>query len=176
MLVVVVRVGFGLELLGLVIAVWGYRRTWRDLRTIEGFFEPCLATLRRAWVAVLRRFGRRQVVSLSARSSTATSSRASLYVSPGRLPDAEADLKAFGAAVQHQLDALVRRTHETDVRQSQRLDAVRADVTALGHRLTERIDQNERVATSRTVRGLREQVAGWFFIAVGLVMQSPALF
>jgi hypothetical protein len=178
LIVVVARGGFCLELLGLAIALWGYWRTWRDLETDEGFFAPILGASRRMWSTVRRLFRQQSAYAGTGQAAfvVGLALAGQGYAPPTQLPDAAADPRAFAEAVQANLNGMARRAHEAEVRLHKGLDATRSRIVDLERCLTQRIDQGERVAISRTVRGLREQVAGWTFIVVGLVMQSPALF
>ncbi|MFD5662025.1 hypothetical protein [Streptomyces hirsutus] len=90
----------------------------------------------------------------------------------GPLPDATQDPAAFGAEIQRRLNLVYRLAQDVQGELKQEEKARQAGDQQASETLSARIAVLDEESKRAAIRGLREQVIGFFFVALGLVVQS----
>ncbi|MFF4501820.1 hypothetical protein [Streptomyces sp. NPDC001401] len=180
-------ISVGFSALGLFNAADGFRRTFKSV-TAPGdpFFRRVLATevaLVTRWRSCLtravRRAFRRPAPTITATLGTALSVETAMnlrgFVQFGPLPDVTQEPAAFTAEVERRLNRAFQLAQDVqhELRQEEQVRDKRDQQVAadLGAQISALDEQAKRDA----LEGLREQVLGWFLVAVGLIAQVAAL-
>ncbi|MCX4973188.1 hypothetical protein [Streptomyces sp. NBC_00620] len=176
--------GIALQTLGLVAAATGLYKTFKDCSAPgDRFFSSVLATefevarqVRTALVRSIRRFLRRPRPSVTHGLGTALSAgftgRAKGLVQFGQLPDPAQDAEAFRAEIENRLNRLFKLAQDVQHDLGQEAKARGQEAQRLEEDLQARIATIDHESKRATIRGLREQVLGFFCVALGLVVQS----
>ncbi|MEU4172163.1 hypothetical protein AB0F46_35435 [Streptomyces sp. NPDC026665] len=173
------------QALGLATAAVGMFKTFKDSSTPgDRFFSRVLATelgaIRQVWTAagdLCRRLFRRP------RPPTAHTGAAGVMfgavefsargiVQFGPLPDPAQDTDAFKAAVEERLNRAFKLAQEVQHGLGQETKAREEEDQKMGSNLHARIIALDEESKRATIRGLHEQVLGFFCVAIGLVVQS----
>ncbi|MGI3203057.1 hypothetical protein ACRJ4W_41455 [Streptomyces sp. GLT-R25] len=92
----------------------------------------------------------------------------------GPLPDAAQDPAAFASEVERRLNQVYRLAQDVEHNLKQEEDSRREADHRVASDLETRISSLDEESKHADIRGLREQVLGWFFVALGLVAQTLA--
>ncbi|WP_146075716.1 hypothetical protein [Streptomyces sp. Ru62] len=180
-------ISVGLSALGLINAADGFRRTFKHVAAPgDPFFRRVLATevamvarWRSGLTRAVRRAFRRPAPTITATLGTALSVEAAMsargLVQFGPLPDVTQEPAAFTAEVERRLNRVYRLAQDVqhDLRQEEQIRDMgdQRVATDLGAQISALDEEAKRDA----LEGLREQVLGWFLVAVGLIAQVAAL-
>ncbi|WP_338906608.1 hypothetical protein [Streptomyces nigra] len=173
-----------LQALGLVAAGVGFSKLFNDSSAPgERFFPSVLATefevarqvraaLGRLLRALLRR--PRPVVTHTVGAASSAEAAGSIrgLAQFGRLPDPVQDAEAFRAEIENRLNRVFRLAQDVQHDLGQEVRVRIQEGQRLGEDLQARIAIIEQESKRATIRGLREQVLGFFSVALGLVVQS----
>ncbi|MEV6758988.1 hypothetical protein [Streptomyces sp. NPDC051214] len=172
--------------LGLAAAADGFRRTFKSSAAPgERFFKRVLATeaamLNRWWTALVRgvrRLLRRPsspvtgTLGAALEVSAAMNARGLLQFGP--LPDATQEPAAFATEIERRLNQVYRLTQDVEHNLKEEQDSRREADQRVASELETRISSLDEEAKHGEIRGLHEQVLGWFFVVLGLVAQALA--
>jgi hypothetical protein len=169
--------GLALEVLGVVIALWGIVRVNREFAPDEGLFDPIIAQVRHHGARAIARL--RRLLGKPVRHELRGSITASAYIAGrirgrkgfGRLArvwDAPAALTELGARV----NELSERIYDERDQREDEVARLGGEIRALGDRMTAedaRLDERiRRVATS----DVRLQLGGLACVIVGIGLQA----
>lgn len=90
----------------------------------------------------------------------------------GPLPDPAQNADAFKAAVEERLNRVFKLAQDVQYGLGQETKAREKEDQKIGSDLQARITARDEESKRATIRGLREQTLGFFFVAFGLVAQS----
>jgi hypothetical protein len=176
--------GACLEAVGLVFAVVGFVKTWRDFSTGGRLFEKDIARLRAARQAAQRaaqRFGRRarrpqsaKIHAVTGTDSARAIDHARARVTFGPLPSPTNDTQAFVSELERRLNVVRLDVQHARERIYDESEARKAADREVSSELRALVAEVEHMSRSVAVGGLREQVIGWSCIAVGFVMQTAS--
>ncbi|WP_159049030.1 hypothetical protein [Streptomyces sp. NRRL B-3648] len=176
----------GSSALGLINAADGFRRTFKSVAPGDPFFRRVFATQgamvarwRSGLTRAVRRAFRRPAPAITATLGTALSVEAAMNVRGlvqfGPLPDVTQEPAAFTAEVERRLNRVYQLAQDVQhgLRQEEQVrdkgdQQVASDLGA-------QISALDEEAKRDALEGLREQVLGWFLVAVGLITQVVAL-
>ncbi|MGW7085252.1 hypothetical protein ACWGH2_17415 [Streptomyces sp. NPDC054871] len=174
------------QTLGLAFAADGFRRTFKSSAAPgERFFKRVLATeaamlgrWRTSLVRWARRFLRRPAPPVTGTLGTAMGVSAAMNVRGllqfGPLPDATQEPAAFSTEIERRLNQVYRLAQEVEHNLKGEEDSRREADRRVASELETRISSLDEEAKHGDIRGLHEQVLGWFFVAFGLVAQALA--
>ena len=174
--------GLVLEVAGLGLAADGYRRTWRDFRNPDDeFLAPVANALkaasRRAYAGI-RRLIRRPIpprtVALTAASMAMATSTARATVMWGSFPSIKDDPVGFAETVELRLRTLHRELEEARDRLHDDAEAGKSRHTELMRLVEQAKTDAQGDVRTIAVGGLREQVAGWTLIVLGVIAAGVA--
>ncbi len=169
------------ELVGLALALHGFKRTWTEFIEDEALSA---AFARSSWSAIQRsaatanRWGRRvlhikskpKVVQVKAASSIGVASRATARVSFGPLPSIVDDPHEFAEEVHRRLQRVHATVQDAQEAIADERTARVESVSELDRRTSARITNVAGKSKTIAVDGLVEQIYGWSFIVVGVVL------
>lgn len=90
----------------------------------------------------------------------------------GPLPDPTQDVDAFKAAVEERFNRVFKLAQDMQHDLGQETKVREQEDQKIGSDLQARLTAREEESKRATIRGLREQTLGFFFVAFGLVVQS----
>ncbi|MFI0966907.1 hypothetical protein ACH4S8_36815 [Streptomyces sp. NPDC021080] len=169
---------------GLFMAAVGLSNTFKDVAAEgERFFATVLATVlgvvRRLWTgfkSLCRRIlGRPRpavVYGLGTAMEINFTGSARGIVTFGPLADPAQDADAFKAAVEERLNRVFRLAQDVQYDLGRETKAREREDQKIGDDLQARLTARDEESKGATIRGLREQAVGLFFVAFGLVVQS----
>ncbi|MBQ0853396.1 hypothetical protein J8N05_35100 [Streptomyces sp. BH-SS-21] len=177
-------ISIAMQVGGLVMAAVGLSNTFRDVAAPgERFFATVLATVlgvvRRLWTGFKRLcrrlLGRPRptvVHGLGAAMEINFAGSARGIVTFGPLPDPAQDADAFKAAVEERLNRVFTLAQDVQYDLGRETKAREQEDRKIGNDLEARLTARDEESKRATIRGLREQTIGFFFVAFGLVVQS----
>jgi hypothetical protein len=172
--------GGGLELVGLALAAVGFRQTWTAHAGDEQFWAPARewAMRRKApficWLRRVLRRPRHTTVGAGAATAAGAALDARAKIGWGPLPDPISDLATFAAVVHERLNRLHSTVQDLEhALKEERKTRERADEEVRTD-LSAKIDEVANLSRDVAVGGIRLQLAGWFFLLVGLVVSMAA--
>ncbi|MEV0259438.1 hypothetical protein AB0H82_34965 [Streptomyces sp. NPDC050732] len=92
----------------------------------------------------------------------------------GPLPDATQDAAAFATEIERRLNRVYRLAQDVEHNLKEEEDSRRRADQRVASELETRILSLDEEAKHGDIRGLHEQVLGWFFVVLGLVAQALA--
>ncbi|MFD7548581.1 hypothetical protein [Streptomyces sp. NPDC059816] len=174
------------QMFGLAAAADGFHRTFRS-SAVPGdrFFAlvlkvqlAILGRWRTALVRGVRRLLRRPPRPITRSLGTALSVESAMNVRGivqfGPLPDLEQDPAAFTSEVERRLNRVYRLAQDVEHDLKQETDSRSEADRQVASDLEARISSLDEESKRTSIQGLREQVLGWFFVALGLVAQTMA--
>ncbi|WP_406476278.1 hypothetical protein [Streptomyces sp. NBC_01615] len=174
------------QTLGLAFAADGFHRTFKSSAASgDRFFKLVLATeaamlgrwrssLVRGVRRLLRRPARTITGTLGAALSVEVAMNARGIVQFGPLPDPAQAPAAFASEVECRLNKVYRLAQVLEHNLKREEDSRREVDDRVTSDLVARISSLEEDSKRADIRGLREQVLGWFFVVLGLVAQTLA--
>ena len=178
-----VALGVASQLLGVIVAFVGFRKTWHAFAAGEQFRDPYVARARamgRAIAArvrpILRRLLRRrpptQALAGTSIGSAETFGKLSVRVGWGPLP--EPSDAALAELHRRTLD-LARTQADATQRLEDAVEVMHNEVVALTGRMDEAVKRLEVLNRQVAIGGLHWEASGLFLVLVGLALQGIAL-
>lgn len=169
------------ELLGLFLALHGLQRTWAEYVQSESlaaaFSRLTLSNVSRFGSAANRRIrrvlhlkGAPQVVGAAGIVSAEMVGTARATVEMPPLPPIETDPQGFATEVHRRLQRLHSETQKAQESIADERTERQRTLSGLEERLTGRVSAVENQTRSIAVDGVVEQIFGWIFIVVGVVL------
>ena len=168
--------GSAVELAGLAIAAYGFRRTWSDFGDPDDkFWGPGTRQLDRMTMWLSRIFHHRfpsRTVSAQAAVSGFAAVSAKGTVAYGKLPSITNDPQAFANMVELRLADVLARVQTV----AHDLQDERESVSSQRQELIQFIERSKQeiggAVQKVAVGGLRQQALGWFLVVIGLLFQT----
>lgn len=167
-------VGFGFQVLGLIVAGWGIRVTWTEYPDSTTFWDPLLGWLRAAGRWLGRLFGRRGGATVEPPIATQRVGGWAVtgdVVSVPPLPEG-ADLDQLREAMDERLQYLAAEVQEARVNHAIALAARDQEMVFMKADLDDRFTAVRAMIHGVARDGLRLQTLGLGSVALGLVFQA----